>query len=92
MPRGQESKLRKWHCERKTDLSGLVLPNPNRKSSQRYLKFWDEEEARAKAQRAPRFGKISKGLSLRAWRPFDFAQDMLGARTFLVITVGSINC
>jgi hypothetical protein len=52
----------------------------NRKSSQRYLKFWDKEEvgknvSRAKAQRAPRFGEINKGLSLRAWR--------LGAISFL---------
>jgi hypothetical protein len=35
--------------------------------------------SRAKAQRAPRFGEISNDLSLRAWRPFDSAQDMLGA-------------
>jgi hypothetical protein len=38
---------------------------------------------RAKAQRAPRFGEISKSLTLRAWRPFGKAQDMLGAINFL---------
>jgi hypothetical protein len=40
---------------------------------------------RAKAQRALRFGEID--LSLRAWRPFDFAQDRLGAKTFFVTKV-----
>jgi len=67
-------------------LRGSSFENP--KSSQRYLKFWDEEEigqivSRAKAQRAPRFGEISKNLSLRAWR--------LGAITFFVTSVGSKN-
>jgi hypothetical protein len=28
------------------------------------------------------FSRNDKKLSLRAWRPFDFAQDMLGAMTF----------
>ena len=45
--------------------------------------------SRAKAQRAPRFGKITKWLSLRAWRPFE-AQDMLGAINFLKVVLLSI--
>jgi hypothetical protein len=40
------------------------------------LKFWDEEE-------------IGKKISLRAWRPFGSAQDMLGATTFFVTSVES---
>jgi hypothetical protein len=41
---------------------------------------------RAKAQRPPRFGELSKRLSLHAWRSFDFAQDRLGAikKSYLV--------
>ncbi len=62
------------------------IQNRHLKSSQRYLKFWDEEEVGNKvlAQRAQGFGKIGKGLSSRAWR--------LGAITFFVTTVSSIKC
>jgi len=35
------------------------------------------------------FGRNDKSLSLRSWRPFDFAQDMLGALTCFVILVGA---
>ena len=57
-------------------------------TSQRYLNYWHEEEigktvSRAKAQRAPRFGEISKVLSLRAWR--------LGAIHFPGVVLCSIS-
>jgi hypothetical protein len=41
-------------------------------------------------QMAPRFGEIGKVLSLRAWRPFDSAQDMLGATNFLEVVLFKI--
>ena len=77
---------------RKFSVRWLDSCSVNRKSNQRYLKFSAEfwikgigkTVTRAKAQRPPRFGELSRSLSLRAWR--------LGAITFFVSTVGSINC
>ncbi len=46
--------------------------NPNRKRN-----------ISRKDAKASRFGVISKGFSLRAWRSFDLVQDMLGAINFL---------
>jgi MFS family permease len=62
---------------------GLIVQKSSLKSE-----FWAEEEvgknvSRAKAQRAPRFGELSKGLSLRAWCPFDKLRTCFDAITFL---------
>jgi hypothetical protein len=56
------------------------------------MKKKSEKHVSRKDAKAPRFGEISKCLTLRAWRPFDFAQDMLGAINFLAIRVLGIVC
>jgi hypothetical protein len=48
------------------------------------LKEIGKTAIRAKPQRVPRFGKMNIGVSLPAWRPFDFAQGRLGAIKFFV--------
>jgi hypothetical protein len=49
-----------------------------------------EKDASRKDAKAPRFGEISKNISLRAWRPFGFAQDKLGAINFLEFVLFNI--
>jgi hypothetical protein len=44
-----------------------------------------------KDAKARRFGEISKCLILRAWRPFDFAQDTLGSINFLKVVLSNIS-
>jgi hypothetical protein len=48
--------------------------------------------SRAKGAKDAKVRNISTGFSLRAWRPFDFAQDMLGAINLLANGVPGIMC
>jgi hypothetical protein len=45
---------------------------------------------RAKTQSTPSLEKKNI-FSLRSWRPFDVAQDMLGARKFLEVVLSNIS-
>jgi hypothetical protein len=69
---------------------------PITKSSQDIWNFGmkkkSEKRVSRKDAKAPRFREISKCLTLRSWRPFDVAQDMLGAINFLANGVPGIMC
>jgi len=51
----------------------------------------ESEEDSRKGAKGAKFRKISKFLSLRAWRPFDVAQDMLGGKKFLEVGLSNIS-
>jgi hypothetical protein len=50
--------------------------------------IWEKDASRKGAKRA-KFGEIF--LPLRSWRPFDFAQDMLGAINLLEVVLFNIS-
>ena len=54
------------------------------------MKKRSENNFSRKGAKGAKVRKISKCPSLRAWRPFGFAQDMLGAINFLKLVLLSI--
>jgi hypothetical protein len=80
------------------DLSDSTVSHKAPRANQTYLKFMKQSEQYDPAK-TPRFGEISKSLTLRAWRPFDGvypehsrrAQDMLGAINFLGVVLFNIS-
>jgi hypothetical protein len=48
------------------------------------------DDSRKDAKHA-KFGEMENISSLRSWRPFGFAQDMLGARKLLEVVLSNIS-